>query len=118
MNDKINDDFEKSRDTYFELLETGKTSLETLVRVAEETEHPRAFEVLATMIKNLSDINDKVMELHKKNKDINIDDTKQIESAEKVTNVFVGSAVELQRIIADQRQDITIDVTPNDSTSD
>jgi len=112
MNDNINDDFEKSRSTYFELLETGKQSLETLVRVAEETEHPRAFEVLATMIKNLSDINDRVLDLHKKNKELKTMDKKQLEPPDKITNVFIGSAVELQKLIAEQNQ--TIDITPND----
>lgn len=110
--DIIDEDFKKSRDTYDELLVIGKTSLETLVRVAEETEHPRAFEVLATMIKNLSDINDKVMDLHQKNKEIKKEDKKQLESPDKVTNVFIGSAVELQKLIAEQNQ--TIDITPND----
>jgi len=117
MNDKIDNDFEKSRETYYELLETGKMSLETLVRVAEATEHPRAFEVLANMIKNLSDINDKILDLHKKNKDIHAGDPR-LETPEQITNVFVGSAVELQRLISSSSQNETIDITPNDDNNE
>ena len=68
--DKVKSDYEYSRDTYYELLEKGKDSLETMMQVARESEHPRAFEVLSNMIKNLSDVNDKLMDLNKKNKDM------------------------------------------------
>ena len=51
MKDKNNvkSDYEYSRDTYYELLEKGKMSLETMMEVARESEHPRAFEVLSNM---------------------------------------------------------------------
>ena len=70
MEDNTKTDYEYSRDTYYELLEKGKTSLETMMEVARESEHPRAFEVLSNMIKNLSDVNDRLMDLNKKNKDL------------------------------------------------
>ena len=65
-NEKVRSDYEYSRDTYYELLEKGKDSLETMMEVARESEHPRAFEVLSNMIKNLSDVNDKLMDLKKR----------------------------------------------------
>ena len=68
--DNVKSDYEYSRDTYYELLEKGKMSLETMMEVARESEHPRAFEVLSNMIKNLSDVNDRLMDLNKKNKDL------------------------------------------------
>ena len=54
----IRNDYEYSRDTYYELLEKGKQSLELMIEVARESEHPRAFEVLSGMMKNMADIND------------------------------------------------------------
>ena len=68
--DKINNDYEYSRETYYELVEKGKQSLELMIEVARESEHPRAFEVLSGMIKNISDVNDRLMDLNKKKKDI------------------------------------------------
>ena len=50
-------DYEYSRETYYELLEKGKDALDTMVEVARESEHPRAYEVLSGMIKNLVRIN-------------------------------------------------------------
>ncbi len=106
-NDKIKSDYEYSRDTYYDLLEKGKNSLDTMIEVARESEHPRAFEVLSNMIKNLSDVNDRLMDLNKKNKDINQDDIKQVENQ---TNVFLGSTADLQKLLKDE-SDI-VDVTP------
>ena len=67
----IKADYEYSRDTYYELIEKGRESLDLMIEVARESEHPRAFEVLSNMIKGIADVNDKLMDLNKKNKDIN-----------------------------------------------
>tara|TARA_B100000965_G_scaffold399095_2_gene418346 strand:+ start:719 stop:1057 length:339 start_codon:yes stop_codon:yes gene_type:complete len=104
----VKNDYEYSRDTYYELLEKGKQSLETMMEVARESEHPRAFEVLSGMIKNLSDVNDRLMDLNKKNKDINAEEQKQI--AHTTNNVFLGSTTDLQKLLKDE-SDI-VDVTP------
>ena len=102
----IRNDYEYSRDTYYELLEKGKQSLELMIEVARESEHPRAFEVLSGMMKNMADINDKLMDLNKKNKDINQEDVKQITTN---NNVFLGSTADLQKLL---KNDDLIDVTP------
>ena len=103
--DKVKSDYEYSRDTYYEILEKGKESLELMIEVARESVHPRAFEVLSGMMKNMADINDKLMELNKKNKDINKEDIKQVTN----NNVFLGSTADLQKLLKD---DNIIDVTP------
>ena len=69
--EKIQQDYDQSRDTYYDLIEKGRESLELMIEVARESEHPRAFEVLSGMIKNISDVNDKLMDLNKKHKEIN-----------------------------------------------
>jgi len=112
------EDFQDARRKYLRFLETGEEGLELLLEVFKESEHPRAAEVFATMLKNLAEINEKVLDLHKKNKDITTEvrPTNQIEGPDKVTNVFVGTAVDLQRLITEQ-QDDTIDITPNDTNN-
>jgi DNA-binding PadR family transcriptional regulator len=106
MTDKVKSDYEYSRDTYYEILEKGKESLELMIEVARESEHPRAFEVLSGMMKNMADINDKLMDLNKKNKDINKEEVqKQVTN----NNVFLGSTTDLQKLL---KNDDLIDVTP------
>ena len=107
-NENIKSDYEYSRDTYYEILEKGKESLELMIEVARESEHPRAFEVLSGMMKNMADINDKLMDLNKKNKEI----LAEPKADKEVTNnnVFIGSTTDLQRLLHSEEKDIT----PND----
>ena len=64
-NREIEQDYNESRETYNDLIDKGRESLELMIQVARESEHPRAFEVLSGMIKNISDVNDRLMELNK-----------------------------------------------------
>ena len=106
MSDKIKSDYEYSRETYYELLEKGKDSLETMMQVARESEHPRAFEVLSNQLKAIGDITDKLMKLQKSKKELTEDDVRR-----EITNnnVFVGSTTELQRMLLDKDNIIDVD---------
>ena len=105
----VDNDYKYSRDTYYELVEKGKQSLELMIEVARESEHPRAFEVLSGMIKNISDVNDRLMDLNKKKKDI--DKKEEIKKIANTTNnLFVGSTADLQKILKNEKE--LIDVTP------
>ena len=90
-------DYEYSRDTYYDLIEKGRESLELMIEVARESEHPRAFEVLSGMIKGIADVNDKLMDLNKKQKELTKED-KPPESST-TNNLFVGSTTDLQRML-------------------
>ena len=105
----VDNDYKYSRDTYYELVEKGKQSLELMIEVARESEHPRAFEVLSGMIKNISDVNDRLMDLNKKKKDL--DRKEEIKNIANTTNnLFVGSTSELQKILKNDKD--LVNVTP------
>ncbi len=105
----VDNDYKYSRDTYYELVEKGKQSLELMIEVARESEHPRAFEVLSGMIKNISDVNDRLMDLNKKKKDL--DKKEEIKNIANTTNnLFVGSTTELQKLLKNETD--LINVTP------
>ena len=97
----IENDYEHSRDTYYDLIEKGRESLELMIQVARESEHPRAFEVLSGMIKNISDVNDKLMDLNKKHKEINKpeESVNALPNGTTNNNVFIGSTTDLQRML-------------------
>lgn len=118
MSDEKNDpnvqsDYDYSRSTYYELIDKGRESLDLMIEVARESEHPRAFEVLSNMIKNISDVNDKLMDLNKKNKEIS--GKKEEQKAITNNNVFIGSTTDLQRLLmkSDEEQRV-IDVSDTD----
>jgi len=103
----VKDDYEFSRDTYKNLIKTGVNSLDVLAELARESEHPRAFEVLSTTIKNLGDTTEKLMTLQKSKKELNKKE-KEEEEQKRVTNnnVFVGSTTDLQRLLAQDNEKI------------
>jgi len=97
----IKDDYEFSRSTYRDLIQTGVRSLDVLAELARESEHPRAFEVLSKSIRDIGDTTEKLMSLQKTKKDLKQDkedDTKRITN----NNVFVGSTTDLQRMLLDK----------------
>lgn len=101
----IEDDYEYARKMYRELLDVGKVSLNDLVNLASESEHPRAFEVLSTSIKNLSDVTDKLMALQKSVKEVNKE--KEAENTPKAltqNNIFCGSTKELAKLFEVQNE--------------
>ena len=110
----IKSDYDYSRATYYELIDKGRESLDLMIEVARESEHPRAFEVLSNMIKNISDVNDKLMELNKKTRDVTQQDKKQDQKAITNNNVFIGSTTDLQRLLMKENDEKVIDVSPTD----
>ncbi len=105
-----NNDFEYARQIYHDLLAKGSESMEEMMEVARATEHPRAFEVLSNMMKNMADINGNLMDMHKKKKDFEQKEQKALPQGQTTNNVFVGSTSDLQRML----QDEMIDVTPKE----
>jgi len=107
------DDFEMVRQTYHDLLAKGGSSLEDMMEVARATEHPRAFEVLSGMMKNMADISGNLMDMHKKRKEFHTTDKPAAIAGTTNNNVFVGSTTELQRMLQDASEKM-IDVSPTE----
>lgn len=107
----VEDDYEYSRDTYYDLIEKGRESLDLMIEVARESEHPRAFEVLSGMIKGISDVNDRLMALNKVKKEIQKPDAPKLEGGTTNNNIFVGSTTELQRFLQNEEKVIDHDST-------
>ena len=66
----VKEDYDKSRDAFDELIETGKDALVSMLKIANESEHPKAFETLAILIKNVSEATEKLMDLQLKMKEL------------------------------------------------
>lgn len=102
--DNIKDDYEFTRETLRDLVEKGSDAFENMVEVARESEHPRAYEVLSGMLKNIADISEKLVDVNKKQRDLTTPKGKEapaLPNGSNVTNnVFVGSTTDLQRMLS------------------
>ena len=90
-------DYEYTRGELYSLIDQGQEAVRGALEVAQESGHPRAYEVATNAMKQVADMTDKLMDLQKKVKDL--DEEKKGPS--KVTNnaMFVGSTSELQKML-------------------
>lgn len=103
----VDEDTEYSRRNIKELISKGNMAFDQLLHVAKESEHPRAYEVVATMIKNLSDLNKDLLDLQKKKKDLSPKDyssKSQNINVDKAV-VFTGSTNELIKLIKQNKEE-------------
>jgi hypothetical protein len=89
----IDSDFEFARKNIRELAEKGKIAVDNILQVASATDHPRAYEVAANLLKSMSDINKDLIELQKKKRDLMPQKEQPQITVDKA--VFVGSTSDL-----------------------
>jgi len=98
LDEDLKADYETVRNNYEEIIEKGKDAIDDILEIARESEHPRAFEVAATMIKNLTEANEKLILLQKQMRDMK----KGQKETSKTTidkAIFVGSTAELSKLL-------------------
>jgi hypothetical protein len=96
------------RDNLLHIIETGSTALKELAEVASESRHPRAYETIALLIKNLGDTTDKMLKLAKEKREL-VSDTPATGNVYIANAVFTGSTKDLLQIIKDNQIVETID---------
>jgi hypothetical protein len=111
-------DYELVQSNIKNLIGSGNVALESALKVATESDAPRAFEVVAILLKTMADLNNNMLDVHKKAK-MTTSDTKQ---TIKQTNnaVFVGSTKDLQNLLNKERSTdkeiIEVEILNNGST--
>ena len=102
--DVSNTDFQYTRENLYNIIERGQDAMEGLLQVAQETEHPRAYEVVGQLMDKLTNANKELINLHKQVKDVNGE-----RQPTNVTNaLFVGSTAELQKLLKSKQKE-TVD---------
>jgi len=97
-------DIEYSRDKMKSLIDQSCEAINHMMALASDSEHPRAFEVLSTMIKHTSEMSQDLIKLQKTRKDITQE--KSGPSSTTTNNsIFVGSTTELQKYLKKNNDD-------------
>jgi hypothetical protein len=94
----LNDAYQQSKENIQEIIDQGKEAMEEILQIAKAGQHPRAFEVYGTLLKNMVEANDRLLKIQKEMRDM--------EGVKKETNntnidkaIFVGSTAELSKLI-------------------
>lgn len=95
---KIEDDYDHARTNLRKLLLDGQAALATALSVAQQSEHPRAIEVVGNLMKQMADINQQLLDLHQQKQKL---DAPKTEKGGSTTNnaIFVGSTTDLNKLI-------------------
>jgi hypothetical protein len=94
---EIETDVRYVRQNMYDLIEKGHRSIDELLNVADQSQHPRAYEVLATMIKTMGDMNKDLLDMHEKKQKITGEKPEPVETVN--NNLFVGSTSELLKLM-------------------
>ena len=100
-NDNKDNDFQYARENLYDIIEKGRDAMEELLEIAKSEESPRAFEVFGQLLKNMTDTQQTLMELHQKKQKLENDgDRQEVSRAQNVTNaLFVGSTADLLKLV-------------------
>jgi hypothetical protein len=93
-------DYKLVQENLKNLIGTGSVALESALKVATESDSPRAFEVVAILLKTMADLNNNVLDVHKKAKDTT---SSKVEIKQTNNSVFVGSTKDLQNLLNKER---------------
>jgi len=99
--EEISNDAQFARQNIKGLITKGDDALDSLLRVAKESEHPRAFEVVAQTLKNLGELNKDLLEVQKRKRDLEPKKTSSDINVDKA--VFVGSTNDLVKMLKGKR---------------
>ena len=100
---QLKKDYEYTRGNLYTLIDKGQEAVDGILEVAQSSDHPRAYEVAALMIKNVADTTEKLIDLQRKMKELDAEDKKVTNNT---TNaLFVGSTTDLQKMLKNINKD-------------
>lgn len=103
----VDEDFAFMRDALYDTVGKAQEALDSVLHLAKDTDHPRAFEVAGQMVKHIADLSGQIMSLHK-----DIQKIKEPKGPSTVVNnnkaVFIGNSRDLQKLVAGKLDDVKI----------
>ena len=109
----IDNDYDYSRENYYNLIERGQEAIQGILDVAKEGQHPRAYEVALAGIKNVADTVDKLQDLQSKLKSLK--DVPKTANNNIKNALFVGSTAELQKMLKNDEDTKSKNITPKET---
>jgi len=102
-NDKKESDFDLTRETIRDLINTNNDAIKEMISIAKSSEKGRDFEVAGQLMKTQSETAKDLLDIHKQLKDIE-DDKTTIKTQNNI--LFTGSTSDLIKQIEDKRKEV------------
>ena len=104
-NPDVDNDYKYSRENYYNLIERGQDAIQGILDIANESQHPRAYEVAGNLIKQVADTVDKLQDLQGKLKTLKHVPDKASTNIKQA--LFVGSSAELHKMLKNKNKNVT-----------
>jgi len=95
--EQVDADLKYVRENLYDLISSGSTAIDQMMAIADQSQHPRAYEVLSNMIRQMVETNKDLLDMHEKKKKIS--DKKEEQSSTVNNNLFVGSTKDVLELI-------------------
>ena len=95
----LTDAYQQSKENLQEIIDAGKDAMEELRQIASAGQHPRAFEVYGTLLKNMVDANKELLNIQKQMREMDEEKKKTSSGTNIDKAIFVGSTAELNKLI-------------------
>lgn len=93
------DAYQQSKENLQAILDQGQEAMHEILEIAKAGQHPRAFEVYATLLKNVTEANDRLLKIQKEMRDM--DNKKEVNNTNIDKAIFVGTTAELAKLLKD-----------------
>ena len=96
-NINLENDYKYARENLYNVIERGTDALNGIVDLAQQSQHPRSFEVVADLIRTLASANKDLLAIQKQVRELQPEE----KGPSKVTNnLFVGSTKDITDLLA------------------
>jgi len=98
LSEDLTDAYQQSKENIQNIIDQGKDAMEELRHIASAGQHPRAFEVYATLLKNMVDANKELLNIQKQMRDMD-GKKKEVNNTNIDKAIFVGSTEDLNKFL-------------------
>jgi hypothetical protein len=95
-------DLDFVRENLYDAVVKSQAAVEDMISIAQQSQHPKAYEVLNLLIKTFADVSTDIVDLQLKKQRLN---GKGADDKAVNNNLFVGSTAELQKMLQDLKSD-------------
>lgn len=99
--EQVEADLKYVRDNLYDLISSGSTAIDQMMSIADQSQHPRAYEVLSNMIRQMVETNKDLLDMHEKKKKIS---SSQEQKSTVNNNLFVGSTKDVLELIQQTKE--------------
>lgn len=100
IEEDLGDAYQQSKENLQGIIDQGKEAMEEILNIAKAGQHPRAFEVYGTLLKNMVDANKELLGIQKQMREMD-KNKKEVNNTNIDKAIFVGSTADLGKLLKD-----------------